>query len=224
VVSVRTSAKAFRERRSRENRIRGRIFGLRNVKKKFMEENIMKRRENKYYLMACSILVLLCFACVALAADTKKIEPTELILKKKADLIVETITIKKVAQDPAIVRPGTPTKVKYKVEIKVTVKNKAVGLTAASTADSLSAEGRRLATRGAFKVLLEWSDNPPAGFNYLSEGGVTVLAPGASTTLTFEQWVPKGTARKYRATADHLGWIAEWDETNNVNSAGYIAE
>lgn len=185
----------------------------------------MKRRESTYYLaMAFSVMVVFCFAFAALAADMKKIEPTELALKKKADLIVDTITIKKIAQDPAIVRPGTPTKVKYKVEIKVTVKNKAVGPTAASTADSLTAEGRRLATRGAFKVLLEWSDNPPAGFNYLSEGGVTVLAPGASTTLTFEQWVPKGTARKYRATADHLGWIAEWDETNNVNSAGYVAE
>ena len=190
-----------------------------------MEENIMKRRENKYYLtMACSVLVIFCFACVALAEDIKKIQPVDMALKKKADLIVENITIKKVAQDPAIVRPGTPTKIKYKVEIKVTVKNKAVGPTAASTADSLTAEGRRLATRGAFKVLLEWSDNPPAGFNYLSEGGVTVLAPGASTTLTFEQWVAKGVNRKYRATADHLDWIAEWDETNNVNSAGYMAE
>ena len=155
----------------------------------------MKTRKRKYYLtMACSVLIVFCFACVALA-------------DQKADLIVEKIEIKKIAQDPAIVRVGTPTKVKYKVEIKVTVKNKAVGVAA-----------------GAFKVLLEWSDNPPAGYNYLSEGGVAALAAGASKTLTFEQWVPKGVARKYRATADHLTWIAESDETNNVNSAGYVAE
>ena len=68
----------------------------------------MKTRERKYYLtMACSALFVFCFACVALA-DTK------------ADLIVEKIEIKKVAQDPPYVRVGTPTKVKYKVEIKVT--------------------------------------------------------------------------------------------------------
>jgi hypothetical protein len=193
--------------------------------KKSGEENIMRRRERKYYLtMACSALVVFCFACVAFAQDIKKIQPADLALKKKADLIVESITIKKIAQEPAIVKPGVPGKIRNKVEIKVTVKNKAVGVTAASTADSLTAEGIRLRTGGAFKVLVEWSDNPPAGFNYLSEGGVTALAPGASSVLTFEQWVPKGVNRKYRATADYLNWIAEWDETNNVNSAGYISE
>jgi len=167
----------------------------------------MKKGIKKQYVaMVFSVLILLCFTGVSLAADVPAVTP----IVKKADLIVEKIEFKKLAQDPAIVRPGVPTKVKYKVEIKVTVKNKAIGDNAASA--------------GAFKVLLEWSDNPPAGFNYLAEGGVAALAPGTSKALTFEQWVPKGTARKYKATADNLKSVVEWDETNNVNSAGYVAE
>jgi hypothetical protein len=181
----------------------------------------MKRSMNKHYMMiAFSTLILLFFAGVALGEDKIR---TMKIVKKKADLIVQKIEITKVGQDPAIVRPGKPTKVRHKVEIKVTVKNNATGLNAASTAASLTAEGSRVGSGGAFKVLVEWSDNPPAGFNYLAEGGVTALAPGASKTLTFVQWVPKGTSRKYRATADHLNWIAEWNEGNNVDTAGYVA-
>lgn len=166
----------------------------------------MTRGIKKYLWILSAVMFLFCFAGAAFSADV----PATAAIAKKADLIVEKIEFKKLAQDPAIVRPGVPTKVKYKVEIKVTVKNKVIGPKAASA--------------GAFKVLVEWSDNPPAGFNYLAEGGVASLAPGASKTLTFEQWVFKGTARKYRATADNLNSVDEWDEKNNVNSAGYVAE
>ena len=87
--------------------------------------------------MVFSVLILLCFTGAALAADVPAVAP----IVKKADLIVEKIEFKKLAQDPAIVRPGVPTKVKYKVEIKVTVKNKAIGVNAASAGAFESAFG-----------------------------------------------------------------------------------
>jgi len=174
-------------------------------------------------LFVC-VFVVAGFLGVSWAAEpVKKSDEGKVLLVKKADLIVEKIEIKKVAQDPAIITPGKDVKVRYKVEIKVTVKNKAIGANAASTENSLTGEGRSRGSGGAFKVLVEWSDNPPAGFNFLGEAGVTALAPGASKMVFFEQWLPKGTERKYRVTVDHLNWIEEWDEKNNVNSAGYIA-
>ena len=175
-----------------------------------------------------SFLAVFLFTSFAVASDKKpatKPKPTgTVMLAKKADLVVDKITIKKIAQDPAIIPPGKLVKVRYKVQIDVTVKNKAFGIQAASTADSLTAEGRARHCGGASKLLLEWTEDPTVGFNRLGEAGIIALAPGASKTVSFTQWVPKGAARKYRATADHLNWIAEWHEgDDNINSAGYIA-
>jgi hypothetical protein len=159
-----------------------------------------------------SVFVIFCFASVALAIEAPS--PGTAVIAKKPDLIVENISFSKITDEPTRVQ----------VEISVTVKNQ-IKLPAqcASTAASLTAEGRARACAGAFKVLLEWSDNPPAGFNRLGEAGMTALNCGESKTVKFTQWVAKGTSRKYRATADHLNWINEWDEGNNINSAGYIA-
>lgn len=160
----------------------------------------------------------------AQAGPATKLEPSgTVMLAKKADLVVDKIIIQKIAQDPAIIPPGKPVKVRYQVQINVTVKNSAMGPKSASTADSLTAEGRARHCAGASKLLLEWTEDPTMGFNRLGEAGIIALAPGASKTVSFTQWVPKGAVRKYRATADHLNWIAEWDKGNNINSAGYIA-
>ena len=171
------------------------------------------------------MFVSLCFARISMAQETKKFRPEETRkIVKKADLIVENIQIRKIAQDPRIVKPGiTPeVKVRHKVQITVTVKNKG-GINSTSTAHSLTAGGRKRRCGGAFKILVEWSDNPLAGFNYLGEAGISALDAGASKTSFFTQWVRFGAARKYRVTADHLDWISEWDERNNIGSAAYIA-
>lgn len=171
------------------------------------------------------MFVSLCFAGISMAQEPKKLGPGEIRkIVKKPDLIVENIQIRKIAQDPRIIKPGiTPTvKVRHKVQIIVRVKNKG-GIESTSTAHSLTAEGRTRRCGGAFKILVEWSDNPLAGFNYLGEAGISALNAGASRTSSFTQWVPFGAARKYRATVDHLEWIDEWDERNNIGSAGYIA-
>ena len=158
-----------------------------------------------------SVLVICCFALVAFAIEAPK---GTVALPKKPDLIIENISFKKIADETKRVQ----------VEISVTVKNQ-IKLPArcASTSASLTLEGKARACAGAFKVLLEWSDNPPAGFNRLGEAGMTALNCGESKTVKFTQWVTKGVSRKYKATADNLNWINEWDEGNNINSAGYIA-
>jgi hypothetical protein len=170
----------------------------------------MKRMSKINPILA--LLVIFCFASVAYAADAPLKGPAP--LPKKPDLIVENISFLKLIDEPTRVQ----------VEISVTVKNqiKLPGQ-CASTSASLTAEGTARACAGAFKVLLEWSDNPTAGFNRLGEAGMTALNCGDSKTVKFKQWVAKGTSRKYRATADNLNWINEWDEVNNINSAGYTA-
>ena len=80
---------------------------------------------------------------------------------------------------------------------------------------------------GAFKVLIEWTEDPAAGFNRLGEAGVTNLANSAvsrrlaTATLYFSHTVPRGKAYKYRITADHTNMVDERDETNNIYNAGY---
>jgi hypothetical protein len=208
----------------------------RDTDKKFREENIMETRGNKYYLtMACSALIVLCFVCVALGEkeaqqlpETQQLPTQSSSFKKKADLIVEKIEIIKVAQEPVYVSPDTPTKVKYKVKITVTVKNRAVGMTAASTADSLTAEGRRIALGGDFVVAMVWeSIGRPASVDWR----VSALAPGestnmmsAGTTMTAFEWMPKGATKEFRVTVDNLNWIDESSETNNTKTAVYLAE
>jgi hypothetical protein len=83
---------------------------------------------------------------------------------------------------------------------------------------------------GAFKVKVEWTENPTAGYNLLAIGGVTNLPYDDSTvvinnakTLSFTHTVPIGKSYKYRVTADYLNQVEEADETNNIRSAGYTA-
>lgn len=175
-----------------------------------------------------SLFAVVCFVGVSFAEDFNKprLDESRIMLAKKADLIVENIKLTKIDQKPRLTMPGTGKEIKnikHKVQITVKVKNNAIGPQAASTENSLTAEGRRRGCGGAFKVLVEWTDDPTRGFNYLAEGGATSLAPGASKTLSFSQWVNQGTNRKYRVTVDHLNWINEWNEGNNVSSAGYMA-
>ncbi len=82
---------------------------------------------------------------------------------------------------------------------------------------------------GPFKIKVEWTENPDAGFTLLGTSGVSSLAndPSAAAvrgeTRTFEHSVPNGKAYKYRVTADYMNQVAESNEANNVNSAGYVS-
>ena len=176
-------------------------------------------------LLALCLLFLAGLFTHSMAAEEKISKgPDRVLMPKKADLIVEKITTQKIDQKPKLIPPGAHVKVSYKVKISVTVKNAAFGPRAGSTAASLTPEGRARHCAGASKLLLQWTKDPTTGtFNYLGEAGIPPLNPGESKTVFFTQWVRKGEIRKYIATADHLNWINEWNEMNNVKNAGYIA-
>lgn len=81
---------------------------------------------------------------------------------------------------------------------------------------------------GPFKVKVDWTENPTAGFTLLGTSGVTNLANDPSMavmsiTRTFDHTVPKGKAYKYRATADFMNQVDEANEINNVENEGYTA-
>ncbi len=82
---------------------------------------------------------------------------------------------------------------------------------------------------GPFKIKVEWTEDPTAGFTLLGTSGVSNLINDPSMasvrgeTRTFEHVVPSGKAYKYRVTADYMNQVAEANEANNVESAGYVA-
>ncbi len=82
---------------------------------------------------------------------------------------------------------------------------------------------------GPFKIKVEWTEDPTAGFTLLGTSGVSNLindpsmASVSGETRTFEHVVPSGKAYKYRVTADYMNQVAEANEANNVESAGYVA-
>ncbi len=82
---------------------------------------------------------------------------------------------------------------------------------------------------GTFKIKVEWTEDPTAGFTLLGTSGVSNLVNDPSSiavrgeTRSFDHTVPKGKAYKYRATADYLNQVSEANESNNVISGGYVA-
>ncbi len=130
----------------------------------------------------------------------------------KPDLVIESVRVEKVSQEPADTTP-----VRMKLKMTVSVKN----VSGISTANSLTNEGTQRACGGSFKVNLEGMDYPSGTYRQLTSWGVQALEGGQSRTLTYEEWLPWGASRKYRTTADFLDWIAESREGNNSGSAGY---
>jgi hypothetical protein len=122
---------------------------------------------------------------------------------KKADLVVEGISVTRTG-----VADGM-----HQVRIDVKVKNNG-GPTASSKAPGAPGVGE-------FKVLVEWTADPTSGWTFLCNGGILPLGHGESNTITCTDRIPIGKFKKYRATADYTNWIAESNEGNNVNSAGY---
>ena len=126
----------------------------------------------------------------------------------KADLVVDSISIARTAVEADV----------HKVRVNFTIKNNG-----GSTATSLTAAGRARGCGGCSKALVEWTVDPARGFNRLCEVGVLPLGHAASQSLSCDDQVQIGGFKKYRVTADHLNWVAESNEGNNVNAAGYVA-
>lgn len=82
---------------------------------------------------------------------------------------------------------------------------------------------------GAFKILLEYRDVEAGAFTRLGEAGVASLSCGGATvkvptaTRTFDDRVPSGASRTYRATVDSGSHVTETNEGNNQASAVYRA-
>jgi hypothetical protein len=120
----------------------------------------------------------------------------------KPDIVIKDLSIDRTGAAPA----GD------KVLISVTVLNPVSGT-----------------STGPFKIKVEWTENPAAGFTLLGTAGVSNLINDPSMaairgeTRTFEHVVPNGKAYKYRVTADFMNQVAEANEANNVDSAGYVA-
>jgi len=158
----------------------------------------MKKMNTLLLLGLVAVLIL----PLGLIAQAKAPDKKPELVKLKPDIVIHNLTIAKTGEKP----DGT-----HQVRITVVLRN-------ASTFTNCT---------GPFKVLLEWTQNPTAGFNYLREGGVAKLcfnsaaAAVATTTLTFDDEVPARQFKKYRVTADHLNQVAESNETNNINSVGY---
>jgi hypothetical protein len=164
-------------------------------------------------LIVMFICSLSMFIGISIAKEKKPIAPVQETpgvqqVYLMPDLVVENITIERVSADAK----------RHTVKIHVTVKNNG-----GSTSRSLTPEGRARTCGGASKALVEWTENPTKGFNFLCESGISALAGGASQTFFCNDTIPTGSNRKYRATADHLNWIAESNEGNNINAAGYVA-
>ncbi len=142
---------------------------------------------------------LLTISVIVGPTDAAKKPP---VVAVKPDIIITDLSIDRIDVTPA----GD------KVLVSVTVLN---GVSGTST--------------GPFKIMVEWTENPAAGFTLLGTAGVSNLINDPSMaavhgeTRTFEHIVPKGKAYKYRATADSMNQVAEANEANNVDSAGYAA-
>ncbi len=150
--------------------------------------------------LAVCIAIVMTFAILAEAAKAPGSPESE---KLKPDIVISDVKISRISVVPA----------GHNVQINVTVTNVI-----------------RDTSTGPFKVKVEWTEDPTAGFNLLGTGGVTNLAYDSSSvvvrnskTLSFNQLVPTGKSYKYRVTADYLNQVDEANETNNVASAGYTA-
>jgi hypothetical protein len=83
---------------------------------------------------------------------------------------------------------------------------------------------------GPFKVKVESTEDPTTGvWNLVGSAGIADMCVGGPVAVlpsekrSFNDTVPAGSFRKYRATVDFLDQVKEANETNNVDSIGYVA-
>jgi hypothetical protein len=165
----------------------------------------MKQRSNRWRIgIGAATLV-----CAGLGLAWAKPAPTPATrLMIKIDLSIPTngMKVTKTGVD------GTD----HQVRIDVTVRATSIGKTKVCS--------------GPFKVKVESTEDPTtdswtlvgtAGIANMCVGGALAKIP--SEKRWFDDTVPAGELRKYRATVDFLDQVDEANETNNVESAGYVA-
>jgi hypothetical protein len=151
--------------------------------------------------ISCLIILTSLLTILAAAGLTNAAEKPP-VIAVKPDIVIKDLSIDRTGAAPA----GD------KVLISVTVLNPVSGT-----------------STGPFKIKVEWTEDPTAGFTMLGTSGVSNLINDPSMasirgeTRTFEHVVPNGKAYKYRVTADFMNQVAEANEANNVDSAGYVA-
>jgi len=148
------------------------------------------------------LIILTCIFLISAAAGLMAAAEKPPAVAIKPDIVIMDLSIGRTGATPA----GN------EVLVSVTVRNAVPGT-----------------STGPFKIKVEWTEDPTAGFTLLGTSGVSNLINDPSMaairgeTRTFEHVVPSGKAYKYRVTADYMNQVAEANEANNVNSAGYVA-
>lgn len=147
-----------------------------------------------------------------------------------ASLLLILATVGQSAQAPGTQAPGTAVKLKPDIVITKMVVD-CTRATAAGDYVNVSVTVMNAVSgtsTGPFKIRVEWTEDPTAGFTLLGTSGVVNLVNDPSMiavrgeTRTFQHFVPAGKSYKYRATADFLNQVDEANETNNVTSVGFI--
>ena len=174
----------------------------------------MKATKIFFLLSAITIISLFIGSAHSMSADMQKTapvntdtkmlntqQPPPMAMDRRPDLIVNRVAIVTEYQDADHLR----------LKFTIHVKNQGVS----STADSVSPTGVRSGSRGKFKPLVEWTPDDRA-YHRFCEFESPVLAAGAEYSyFCGSQVLSKGVFRRWRARADHLGWINERNETNN---------
>jgi len=139
------------------------------------------------------------FVCISISAQiTKKVKKKPEISRVllKPDLQVHKISV---------LKTGNTSDGDNKVSVKVILKN-------ISKLKNCS---------GPFKIKLEWRKNKKSRFRFLRNAGIANLCfnPAHRRQVmeerTFDDTVPKGESRYYRATIDYLNQVTEANENNN---------
>lgn len=150
------------------------------------------------------------FFCVVLLATggatalAEKARPTPRAVLVRPDLVVSGIRAD---------RTGLAADGSHQVRVSATVRCGAAGMVSC----------------GAFKILLEYRDGEVGAYTRLGEAGVASLGCGGATvkvptaTRTFDDRLPAGASRTYRATVDPGGQVTETDEGNNQAATTYRA-
>jgi hypothetical protein len=148
------------------------------------------------------LIILTSLLMILVAAGLTDAAEKPPVIAVKPDIVIRDLSIDRTGVTPA----GN------EVLVSVTVRNPVSGT-----------------STGPFKIKVEWTEDPAAGFTLLGTSGVSNLINDPSMaavrgeTRTFEHVVPNGKAYKYRVTADFMNQVAEANEANNVDSAGYVA-
>lgn len=165
-----------------------------------MRQSIFKLNTASLVLLAFIMIMTTGFT-VGHADQVKNSADKKLLLP---DLQVHSVKVDKI---------GTTAAKDHRVRITVKVKNVA----------------RFKNCCGPFKVKLEWTDGNLSDLQYLGEAGVARLCSNPISarlvleTRTFEDTVPVGTTRKYKATVDSMNQVTEIPENNNEGFAEYRA-